>query len=218
MSAYVSVEGRIAAGATPVRRWALSAVVALFALTWIRPVWPVEQALHSSLTVVALALLVAYGRRSTTRDGDFVLLCTFLALHCVASRWLYSNVPYDDWCRTLLGVSPQATFGWQRNHFDRLVHLAYGVCFTPALARGLSHRYPLSSRQAFALAVLLVMASSLVYEWVEWGIALTMSPHDAEAYNGQQGDMWDAHADMLMATVGSLATGIGLLRRAGLRR
>jgi len=26
----------------------------------------------------------------------------------------------------------------------------------------------------------------------------------AEAYNGQQGDIWDAHADMLLATIGAL--------------
>ena len=37
-----------------------------------------------------------------------------------------------------------------------------------------------------------------------WGIALALSPEAAEAYNGQQGDVWDAHADMLLATVGSL--------------
>ena len=58
----------------------------------------------------------------------------------------------------------------------------------------------------FALAVMTVMCASLVYEWFEWAIALALSPDAAEAYNGQQGDMWDAHADMLMATVGSLLT------------
>ena len=29
-------------------------------------------------------------------------------------------------------------------------------------------------------------------------------PEAAESYNGQQGDVWDAHADMLLATVGAL--------------
>jgi putative membrane protein len=50
------------------------------------------------------------------------------------------------------------------------------------------------------------MCTSLVYEWAEWAIALTMSPEAAEAYNGQQGDVWDAHMDMLLATVGALLT------------
>jgi putative membrane protein len=62
----------------------------------------------------------------------------------------------------------------------------------------------LSPRQTFVLAVMAVMCTSLIYEWLEWAIALLLSPEAAEAYNGQQGDMWDAHADMLLATVGSV--------------
>ena len=49
------------------------------------------------------------------------------------------------------------------------------------------------------------MISSLWYEWFELAVAMTMSGKDTEAYNGQQGDMWDAHKDILMATLGSLA-------------
>ena len=202
----------MSAARTPVRRIAFAAVLVLFVASWIHPQWPAEQALHSSLTVVALVLLAFYARRPATRDLDFVLLCVFLALHIVAARWLYSNVPYDAWSRAFLGFSPQRTFGWERNHFDRLVHLAYGLCLTPAATHLLRERYPLSLRHAFVVTVLLVMASSLVYEWLEWGIALTMSPQDAEAYNGQQGDMWDAHADMLLATIGALASGAWLRR------
>lgn len=213
MSASASAEALPGARSrAPLRWWALGAVALLFVATWIHPRWPVEQALHGSLTVVAFGLLFAYARRPATHDADFVLLCVFLVLHCIASRWLYSNVPYDDWCRAAFGFSPQATFGWTCNHFDRLVHFAYGFCLAPALSRALGGRYAVSRRQAFALAVLLVMASSLVYEWIEWAVALTMSPEDAEAYNGQQGDLWDAHADMLLATVGALLHGTWLAR------
>jgi putative membrane protein len=33
-----------------------------------------------------------------------------------------------------------------------------------------------------------------------------MDPKDAEAYNGQQGDLWDAQKDMVLAFVGSLVS------------
>lgn len=46
--------------------------------------------------------------------------------------------------------------------------------------------------------------TGLVYEWFEWAIALLLCADAAEAYNGQLGDPWDAHADMLMATIGAL--------------
>jgi putative membrane protein len=189
---------------TRLQRIALLISVVVFAITWISPLWPIEQALHSSLTVVGLVWLALHARRWPMRDGDFVAICAFIAVHCVAARWLYSNVPYDAWLSALLDWSPQAAFGWERNHFDRLIHLLYGLCFTPALAAHARQRWPgMSVGQGFTLALLAIMATSLIYEWLEWGIALLLSPEAAEAYNGQQGDVWDAHMDMLLATLGA---------------
>lgn len=187
------------------KKLALAAVLAVFAASWIQPLWPLEQTLHSSLTVIGLVALWRVDRRWGLGNGAFAAICGFIAIHCIAARWLYSNVPYDAWLQAALHWSPNAAFGWQRNHFDRLIHFLYGVCFTPALLQLARHAWPaLRIGQAFTLAVMVVMCSSLAYEWLEWGIALLLSPEAAEAYNGQQGDMWDAHADMLLATVGSL--------------
>ena len=194
---------------------ALIAALAVFGATWIHPLWPRDQALHSSLTVVGFAWLVLHARRWPMRNGDFIAICAFIAVHCVAARWLYSNVPYDAWLQSLLGWSPNEAFGWQRNHFDRLIHLLYGLCLTPAVHRSLRQRWPgLGIGAGFTLAVMAVMCTSLVYEWAEWGIALMLSPDAAEAYNGQQGDVWDAHMDMLLATIGALLTWPLLDRRA----
>ena len=35
-----------------------------------------------------------------------------------------------------------------------------------------------------------------------------LSPEDAENYNGQQGDQWDAHKDMFLATLGAIVMGM----------
>lgn len=192
---------------------AFGLTVLVFALTWVRPLWPVEQAMHGSLAVVGLVLLAWQARRQPLGDGAFVAICAFIAIHCVAARWLYSNVPYDAWLRGAIGWSPDQAFGWRRNHADRFIHLLYGLCFTPAIRTLVQRRWALTPRAAVGLAILLVMASSLAYEWVEWGVALAMSPEAAEAYNGQQGDPWDAHMDMLLATLGAVASGLVILAR-----
>jgi len=197
--------GRSARSFSMAKKVALAGVLAIFAASWIQPLWPLEQTLHSSLTVIGLVALWWVDRRWELGSGAFAAICGFIAIHCIAARWLYSNVPYDAWLQAALHWSPNAAFGWQRNHFDRLIHFLYGVCFTPALLQLARHAWPaLRIGQAFTLAVMVVMCSSLAYEWLEWGIALLLSPEAAEAYNGQQGDMWDAHADMLLATLGSL--------------
>lgn len=94
--------------------------------------------------------------------------------------------------------------------YDRLVHLACGVLLYPVLLR-LFHVWLPGAKpfMLFLLVVQFIMATSLIYEWLEWLIAIGLSPEEAENYNGQQGDMWDAHKDMLLATVG--AAGYGLL-------
>ena len=183
---------------------AFVATVLVFLLTWIRPLWPAEQAMHSSLAVLGMAWLLVHDRRWPMGTGAFVAICAFLTVHNIAAHWLYSNVPYDAWCRAAFGWSPQVAFGWERNHVDRLIHLLYGLCFAPALSQYAAARWRLPARATAALALMAIMCSSLVYEWAEWAIALMLSPEDAEAYNGQQGDAWDAHMDMLLATIGAV--------------
>jgi putative membrane protein len=193
---------------------AFAGMLAVFAVSWIRPLWPVEQAMHASIAVVGMAWLWVHDRRWPLTVGAFAAICAFLAVHSLAARWLYSNVPYDAWFQAAIGWSPQAAFGWQRNHADRFIHLLYGLCFAPALFGYVRARWHPTRAASLGLVLLLVMASSLVYEWLEWGVALTLAPGQAEAYNGQQGDVWDAHMDMLLATVGALVAGFATTLRA----
>ncbi len=185
-------------------RWTLGAFLLLLAVTWLRPLHPAEQALHHSLTAVALAALLVVQRRQPLPYGSFLLVLVFLSLHTVAARWIYSFVPYDDWISAAFGFRLSETFGWRRNNFDRLVHLSYGLCFGAVLFRHLHAVRRWRPRWAAAGAVDAVLSSSALYELFEWAVAMTLAPAAAEAYNGQQGDMWDAHRDMALATGGAI--------------
>jgi putative membrane protein len=185
------------------QKLSLILVTAVFVMSWIQPHWPKEQALQSTLTVAGLIGLVWCSKRYGMNNFDFAAICFFMAVHCVAARWLYSYVPYDEWFKASIDWSPHTAFGFERNHFDRLIHFLYGVCFIPAITNFICIKYQPTLRIAIIIGVMLVMCSSLAYEWFEWGIALTLSPAQAEAYNGQQGDIWDAHMDMLLATIGA---------------
>ncbi|WP_018151783.1 DUF2238 domain-containing protein [Leeia oryzae] len=176
----------------------------IFILTWLNPLWPVEQGLHTSLTVIGLAGLWYYMKKHPLDDLHYGLIMLFLSVHALAAHWLYSYVPYEQWLKSAFGFTLAQQLGWHRNNFDRLVHFLYGFCFTPAIAGYALQRWTKGRKQAFVIAISAIMITSLWYEWFEWFIAMTLSPKDAESYNGQQGDMWDAHKDMLTATIGSL--------------
>jgi len=186
----------------PSHRWTLAVFLVILAATWWRPEYPAEQAMHHSLTVLALVILLVVQVRRPLPYGSYLLILVFLTLHTIAARWIYSFVPYDDWSQAIFGVRLSDVFGWRRNHFDRVVHLAYGLCFGPVLFRAL--RSKVRPLWAGVLAVDIVLSTSAFYELFEWAIAMTLAPGAAEAYNGQQGDMWDAQKDMTFATTGAI--------------
>jgi putative membrane protein len=187
------------------------ATVALAALlSLVGGPYPGGQPLQQSPTAATVVALTVAVRRRWLSDLSFGCLCALLLLHVVGARWIYSYVPYDAWCVRLVGWSPRAAFGWSRNHWDRLVHLAFGALCVPfALEFGL--RRGLSRVGAALVAVLAVGAFSALYEVFEWALAMAVAPERAERYLGQQGDRWDAQRDMALALAGAVVAAGALL-------
>jgi putative membrane protein len=51
-----------------------------------------------------------------------------------------------------------------------------------------------------------MMSFSMLYELVEWGVAVCFGGDLAQNYVGAQGDVWDAQKDMALASLGGLTT------------
>ena len=194
-----------------IKHWlALTVLTVAVIIASIRPLEFEAYLLHQAGTVFMLALLLFTQKKIGMSFYSFVLYLIFLLIHIIGAHYLYSYVPYNEWLIQLFNFDLNQSMGWSRNMYDRLVHLACGVLLYPVLLR-LFHVWLPGAKpfMLFLLVVQFIMATSLIYEWLEWLIAIGLSPEEAENYNGQQGDMWDAHKDMLLATVG--AAGYGLL-------
>ncbi len=48
------------------------------------------------------------------------------------------------------------------------------------------------------------MSTSMTYELIEWGAAVFLGGELGMAYLGTQGDVWDGHKDMALASPGAL--------------
>jgi putative membrane protein len=57
----------------------------------------------------------------------------------------------------------------------------------------------------------IVMSTSLLYELIEWGAAVTYGGDLGAAFLGTQGDEWDAHRDMALAGLGGLIAALAIL-------
>lgn len=182
--------------------------------------YPEQMYLQHIPTVVALAALAVFGRRYPLSNASFTCLVVFLALHILGARYIYSYVPYDQWSKALIGTDLTSLFHFRRNHYDRLVHFAFGLLWVLPVWEVCVRYFKVPRRCALYVALEFVLAVSALYELFEWGLTMVLSPNDADAYNGQQGDLWDAHKDMALAMLGSLMA-LGALRltdRSGTRR
>ncbi|MEJ6553031.1 DUF2238 domain-containing protein [Psychrobacter pacificensis] len=193
----------------------LASTIAVFIVMVLASIEPLEWSsylLHQLGTLLFLALMLGAYRYRYVSSRSYVLAALFLIIHIVGARYLYSYVPYDDWIDQLFGLRLDELFDWQRNMYDRLVHFSYGVLLFNAMVDISKTIFNVQSvKLLIALALMINMSSSLLYELLEWSIAMTLSPEAAEAYNGQQGDIWDAHKDMALALLGGLIAAVSML-------
>lgn len=190
---------------------ALFITILLLAGSLFHPLYLREQSLQHAPTVIALVVLAADSRRNWLSRPSFLCVVFFIWLHILGARYIYSFVPYDDWANALTGSTISDWFGWERNHYDRLVHLLFGVLIVLPSAECGERHGKLSWNWSLGFAVLVVLAISALYEVFEWLLTVVMAPRHAEAYNGQQGDIWDAQKDMALAFGGSIVSSILLL-------
>jgi putative membrane protein len=129
------------------------------------------------------------------------LVYLLIFLHCcilfVGGHYTYAENPWFDAIKNI--------FHWQRNHYDKLGHLAQG--FVPAMvARELLLRLNVVRRTRWVgfFCVCIVMAISSFYELFEWWTAVIIG-QSADAFLGTQGYAWDTQSDMFYALIGAVA-------------
>jgi len=178
-----------------------------WALIWLlagwQPLFPQDWALENLLSLLAAWFLVRQYRRRPLSNIAYLLLFVFGSAHEIGSHYTYAEVPYEAWAQGLLGGSPFEWLGWQRNHYDRLVHLLFGLlCYRPLLETLHAPACAVPAHR-YLLPLLLVSGISLLYEQIEWIAALLFGGELGQAYLGTQGDSWDAQKDSGLALVGA---------------
>jgi len=198
----------------------LMAFCAVFIALGVDPTYRQDWLLENLLVFVAVPVLVATRHRLRFSNASYLCLFLFFSLHEIGAHYTYSLVPYDEWFRALTGHSLDGMLGFERNHYDRLLHFLYGLLVTPAAVELFSHygRYPRVWAVLFPL--LFITSHSVIYELVEWVAAVVFGGDLGQAYLGTQGDIWDAQKDMALALAGSVLSiaALGLSGRLPVRR
>ena len=183
-------------------------LAAIFFVWWallaIEPHDRADWALENALLVVFVATLGATYRALPFSRVSYTLIFAFLMLHAVGAHYTYAEVPYEDWARALTGGSLNEALGWERNNFDRVVHFSYGLLLAYPIREVALRVASLRGFWGYFLPLDLTMSTSMLFELIEWGAAAYFGGELGQAYLGTQGDEWDAHKDMALASLGAL--------------
>lgn len=183
----------------------LGAVFAVeFAILAVKPYDRADWILENVLVLAFALVLGLTAKRFPLSRISYTLIFLFLALHEIGSHYTYAKVPYDEWLKSLTGFSLNEAMGWERNHFDRFIHFGFGLLLAYPIREVYCRIADVRGFWGYFFPLELTMAASMMYELIEWGAAEFFGGELGMAYLGTQGDVWDAHKDMLLASVGAL--------------
>jgi len=165
---------------------------------WYRQDWLLENV----LVFVLVPFAVALQRRLS--NAALSALFVFLVLHAIGAHYTYAEVPYDTWSEALFGRSINSLLGFERNHFDRLVHFLYGLLITPTAIELIDARVTQRGAWRYLLPFTFMASHAAIYEVIEWLAAAWFGGDLGVAYLGTQGDVWDAQKDSALAILGAL--------------
>ncbi len=158
-----------------------------------------------NVIVVAFVILVAFTYRKFPLSRiSMTLIFIFLLLHEIGAHYTYAKVPYDDFWQNWFGYSLNESLGFERNHFDRMVHFLYGLLLAYPIREVFIRIANARGFWGYFLPLDLTMSTSMIFELFEWGAAEFFGGDLGMAYLGTQGDVWDAHKDMGLASLGAL--------------
>ena len=174
-------------------------IYALYIVVWIimaiNPKYPADWLIENVLVFIFFPFIIWMDRKHQFTLLTMIFLLVFTSLHSLGSHYTYAEMEHFNTITQF--------FGFERNHFDRLVHFLFGLLMFRVLFEMIIMTFN-SAKAALFFTVTLVLSISSLYELLEWAAVLVVEPELGMAFLGIQGDIWDAHKDTALAFLGAL--------------
>ena len=176
--------------------WLFGIYVVLFLFLSIDPIdrsiWFAE---NLTVWIILGVVFFLYRKNIIFSNLAYGLMFVLIYLHTIGGHFTFAQVPF--------GLITE-TFGFERNHFDRIAHFSVGF-YAFAIAEWLYVKKLVANKfLLFTYPIFVIATIAMTYELVEWIFASGNSPELALTYLGSQGDIWDAQKDMLADTLGAI--------------
>jgi putative membrane protein len=172
---------------------------ALYILFWIimaiDPKYRADWLLENVLIFIFFPYILWMDKKLQFTFTTIFFILIFASLHTLGSHYTYAEMEHFN-------VITQF-FGFERNHYDRLVHFFFGLLMFRVLFEIILKGFN-TLKAALFFNLTLIIAISALYELLEWAAVLVFNPELGMAFLGIQGDIWDAHKDSALALLGAL--------------
>lgn len=173
-------------------------IYGIYILIWIimaiNPKYPEDWLLENILVFLFFPFVLWSDIKYKYTLLSIFFLLIFASLHSLGSHFTYAQMEYFNFITQF--------FGFERNHFDRVVHFLFGLLVFRILFEIITV-YSNSVKSSLFFTFSLVVCIATIYELLEWLAAVTFYPELGMAFLGTQGDIWDAHKDTLLACIGA---------------
>ncbi len=176
-------------------------LVVIFVMFWVAFAFnPVDRgiwALENVLVVTIFPIVLWLDKQYHFNDVTFLSLTVFVILHLFGAHMTYETMAYFTWFSDW--------FGWQRNYYDKVVHLLFGLMVFSAFFEIFYHQ-GVSKKLSYLIAFLFISSIGAWYEVLEW-ISMELFctlPDELCSDEITQGDTWDAQKDIAYAMIGSI--------------
>jgi len=173
-------------------------VYAIYILVWaimaINPKYPDDWLLENVLVFIFFPFVIWMDMKYKYHLLSIVLILIFASLHSLGSHYTYAEMEHFNGITEL--------FGFERNHFDRLVHFFFGLLVFRILFEMITSGIE-SVKTALLFTFTMIVTISTLYEMLEWLAVIVLHPELGSAFLGTQGDVWDAHKDTSLAMLGA---------------
>jgi putative membrane protein len=147
--------------------------------------------------IAGIIVLIALYKRFPMSQMVYVCVFLHVLILIYGGYYTYALTPLGNWARE--------AFGFSRNHYDRVGHIALGVFPAFIIREVLLRRTPLQrGGWLYFIIISIVLAVAAFWELLEWWVALVVASDVGTAFLGSQGDIWDAQWDMFLAFLGAM--------------
>ena len=170
-----------------------------YVLIWIilaiNPVNRADWFLENILIFIFVPIMVFVHYRFRVSNLSYTLIAAFLIIHTIGAHYTYSQTPF---------FSYWGDHKFDRDNYDRLTHFTFGLLLYYPLREFMMKFLKANRLLSYYIPWAILISLSALYEIFEWLTALVVSPQNAIAFTGTQGDVFDTHKDMALALIGSL--------------